>query len=269
MQTLTDRPKGVVAPAAAASKFRLARYLPEPPFAAVLDHYWVVQWDLTGQPPYEQRTLPYPCVNLTFCHDRSGCFGVVSRSFLYRLEGAGKVLGLRFRPGGFRGLLGRPLRSMTDRVLRFEEVFGPAWEHANDIVLGTPDDAAMVAAANALLAPHLSAPDPQVERVAALLKHAAEDQGMTRAEQMAAHAGVSLRTLQALFSDYVGVSPKWAIRRYRLHEAADRLAQGLAPDLAELAHTLGYYDQAHLTRDFRALVGKSPAEYRQGELANR
>jgi AraC-like DNA-binding protein len=60
----------------------------------------------------------------------------------------------------------------------------------------------------------------------------------------------------------VGVSPKWIIRRYRLHEAADRLANGGAADLAELAAALGYYDQAHLTRDFTALVGKSPAEYR-------
>ncbi|WP_334071861.1 helix-turn-helix domain-containing protein [Burkholderia cepacia] len=59
------------------------------------------------------------------------------------------------------------------------------------------------------------------------------------------------------------MTPKWVICRYRLHEAADKLAGGEAVDLAELAQALGYFDQAHFTRDFRKLVGKAPAEYRR------
>ena len=49
----------------------------------------------------------------------------------------------------------------------------------------------------------------------------------------------------------------------RLHEAADKLAGGEPVDLAELAQSLGYFDQAHFTRDFRKLAGKAPAEYRR------
>jgi AraC-like DNA-binding protein len=47
-----------------------------------------------------------------------------------------------------------------------------------------------------------------------------------------------------------------------LHEAADPLAQARALDLSELAQRLGYDDQAHLTRDFRRLVGRPPQAYR-------
>jgi len=64
-----------------------------------------------------------------------------------------------------------------------------------------------------------------------------------------------------LFDDYVGVSPKWVIQRYRLHEAAERIARGGVEDFADLALELGYADQAHFIRDFKKLVGRSPAEY--------
>ena len=53
------------------------------------------------------------------------------------------------------------------------------------------------------------------------------------------------------------MSPKWVIQRYRLFEAAGRLSSGQA-DGAQLAHELGYFDQAHFIRDFKAMVGKTP-----------
>jgi AraC-like DNA-binding protein len=71
----------------------------------------------------------------------------------------------------------------------------------------------------------------------------------------------SKRTLQRLFRQYVGVSPKWIIQRYRLHEAAEQIASGQAENWPALAVDLGYFDQAHFIRDFKAIVGQSPAEY--------
>jgi AraC-like DNA-binding protein len=56
------------------------------------------------------------------------------------------------------------------------------------------------------------------------------------------------------------------INRYRLHEALERLAQGGNVEWARLALDLGYFDQAHFIRDFKALVGRTPGEYlRQAE----
>ena len=59
----------------------------------------------------------------------------------------------------------------------------------------------------------------------------------------------------------MGVSPKWLIQRYRLLEATERLAEGTVVDWADLALDLGYADQAHFIRDFRSMVGRTPAEY--------
>ena len=74
--------------------------------------------------------------------------------------------------------------------------------------------------------------------------------------------GLSERTLQRLFRRYVGVGPKWVLQRARLHDAVERLDTADGPvDLAALATELGWFDQAHFTRDFTALVGQSPAAY--------
>jgi AraC-like DNA-binding protein len=67
--------------------------------------------------------------------------------------------------------------------------------------------------------------------------------------------------LQRIFSQYVGVSPKWVIKRYRLHEAAEQLAGGEVVDWPKIALELGYFDQAHFIKDFKTIVGESPAEY--------
>ncbi|MBZ9638723.1 helix-turn-helix domain-containing protein, partial [Streptomyces sp. PSKA30] len=80
-----------------------------------------------------------------------------------------------------------------------------------------------------------------------------------------AHAeGLSVRALQRLFSTYVGVSPKWVILRYRIHEALEHAGTHTDINWATLATDLGYADQAHLVRDFTATVGVSPTAYAQG-----
>lgn len=257
-----DRAKGVVAPGLAGKMFRFGRYLPPPDLAPFLEHYWIVEWDLRGRPPHLQRTLPYPSVHLTFDRARTGVFGVVTGAFDYELKGANKVCGLKFRPGAFRGLLGRPVHTITDQVLPLSAVFGWDEAAAQAAVLDAADDEGMVAAANTLLRACLPAPDPQVERIAAILRMVEDDPGLTQVETLAAGAGIGVRSLQQLFSEYVGVSPKWVIRRFRLHEAADRLAHGADVDLTALALGLGYFDQAHFTSDFRRLVGQSPGQYR-------
>ena len=72
--------------------------------------------------------------------------------------------------------------------------------------------------------------------------------------------GLSARSMQRLFRRYLGVTPKWVLQRYRLHAAAERIAGGEG-DLARLALDLGYFDQAHFIKDFKALVGRTPAGY--------
>ena len=80
---------------------------------------------------------------------------------------------------------------------------------------------------------------------------------------LARRADMSQRSLQRLFSEYVGASPKWVIRRYRLHELLEKFGSGGKMDWPQVALDLGYFDQAHLINDFKSIVGYSPTEYQK------
>ncbi|HEY0339927.1 MAG TPA: DUF6597 domain-containing transcriptional factor, partial [Steroidobacteraceae bacterium] len=76
-QPVTVEPTGVLDPAQAAQRLRLARYEPAADLRSFVEHFWIVAWDLRGQEPYLQKTLPYPCVHLVFDAGRTAIFGVM------------------------------------------------------------------------------------------------------------------------------------------------------------------------------------------------
>ena len=102
-------------------------------------------------------------------------------------------------------------------------------------VLATDDRAAMVEAMEGYLLALDPVLDPVAEQVRGWVSHAEQDRTLTRAEQLAEHAGVGLRTLQRLFTDYVGIGPKWVVQRYRVLDAAAVAHAGHPVDWAALA----------------------------------
>ena len=94
-----------------------------------------------------------------------------------------------------------------------------------------------------------------------MLPRIASDRSITRVAHLLPAGGGTVRRLQRLFKQYVGVSPKWVIARYRIHEALDRVHENNVKGWASLALDLGYADQAHFIRDFKGLVGATPLLY--------
>ena len=103
--------------------------------------------------------------------------------------------------------------------------------------------------------------DPAAEQAARVVALITSDSALQRVDQLSVASGLSVRGLQRMFADYVGVSPKWVMRRARLHQAAARADSGEPVDWAALAADLGYADQAHLIRDFTITIGVSPTRY--------
>ena len=130
-------------------------------------------------------------------------------------------------------------------------------------ILGGHDSAEMVDALEEYLAGIGPEPDPTGRRVTELVAEAERQAGITRAELLAAEAGMSLRSLQRLFAEYVGVGPKWVIQRFRILDAVAAAHSGAVNDWAALARELGFSDQAHLTRVFTQVVGRPPASYQR------
>jgi AraC-like DNA-binding protein len=124
----------------------------------------------------------------------------------------------------------------------------------------------LVALVQAFLRERLPPPDPQVELVGRIVAALLHDRTISRVDDATERFNINPRTLQRLFQRYVGVSPKWVLRRYRLHEAAAALAREQHRPWAEVAAELGYYDQSHFIRDFTAAVGLTPVAYAQACL---
>ena len=259
-------PKGIVDPRATARRIRLATYPPDAALAPFVDYFWVVQWNLQDRAPETQRVLPYPNAHLVFEAGRTAIHGVVRGAYDRPLAGAGKVLGVRFAPGGLRPFISQPLSSFTDSTIDADTLLGMPAAEAEALVLQRSDDRAMVAQAQAMLLAVLPQSDDNALLAARLTAAVAAPHGPASVAQWCEQMAIGERRLQRLFADYVGVPPKWVIQRYRLQEAIWRLAQPDAPDLASLAQELGFFDQAHFSGQFTALVGSTPLGYRRAQL---
>lgn len=244
------------------TSFQRHRFLnPGPDLAPFVARYWAVTWDLRGQPPYRQLVVPYPNVHLTFVNGVGRVHGVARGHVFRELAGLGRVFGVAFRPGCFRPFLRSPVSGLTDRAVPASDVFGPDVPEA--AIATADDETGMRRIVERFLVANLPARDPVAEEVADIVARVADEPTITRVDDLADVLGTSVRRLQRLFADYVGVGPKWVIRRYRLHEITERMAAGGWIDWAGLAADLGYADQAHLSRDFTAIVGESPTQYAQ------
>lgn len=265
--------RGIVDPAELLTRVRFRRHTPAPELRPYLEHYWLIDWELTE--PYVTQVVPHPSVNVVFqrygplegppeaAGSSAEVSGVGLGVFTQKLTGLGRVCGIQFRPGGFRPFAPAwPVSTWTGRRVPLTEVFPAA--PSEDTALSPDGDHARVAALDAFLLAHGPAPDPAAEQAMELVDLIRTDRELRRVTRLAAASGLSVRSLQRLFAGHVGVGPKWVVLRYRIHEALERAesagAAG-APDWSRLADELGYSDQAHLVRDFTATIGVPPTAY--------
>ena len=256
-----DPPRGLLNLDPVGGPVRIARYLPSQPLVHLVEHYWRVRWDLRGHPEFQTATLPYPSIHVVL---ENGCWTITgvltARRFEHTLRDVGAVFGIKFTPGGFRPFVDESVASFTNRTCEASPILPLVAELPRD---PSQPDARLVERAESVLLDHLPAVDGRVAEVGRLVQAIADQREIVRVEQVVPLADMSLRALQRLFREYVGVGPKWVIQRYRLFEAAERLMAGDV-DGAQVAHELGYFDQAHFIRDFKSMVGSSPRAFAIG-----
>jgi hypothetical protein len=290
--------------AGAASRPGPVHFFNAVPTAAVhryVEEYWAMEWDL---PPGEPRTslvLPSACINALFFATPQGVFGRVTgvrrEALPYTLAGKGRILGIRFRPGGFFPFYQKPVSAFTDASILL-----PAWLGEGTAVLAGPlGVAAREPAAHARFDAERRAldayfvgrlerkdPDPFDDEpfptISTLVNGIAEAEDLPTVRELITRlaagslggpggpgaprrARMSERTLHRLFERTVGVGPKLVLRTHRFQQvllALDCAPGGEGPGdrvpWARLAADLGYVDQAHFIRDFKAITGRAPSE---------
>ncbi|MGW6928558.1 AraC family transcriptional regulator [Lentzea sp. NPDC054927] len=243
--------RGIVDARELFARVRFRRRMPCAELQPYLEHYWLIDGQLDS--PYTTHVVPHPSVNVVFehGHPQPEIAGVGLGLFSRVLDGRIRVAGVQFRPGGFRPFRAEPVSHWTGRHVRLDV---PA-----ALVLDVEDEDGRVAALDAFLLGMGPVPDPQATNAMELVQRIRDDREIRRVADFARAEGVAVRTMQRLFADYVGVSPKWVILRYRIHEALERAESEV--EWARLAADLGYSDQAHLVRDFTQTVGVTPTAY--------
>lgn len=273
--------RGVLRPEEARQAFQLKLYAPHPELTRWVEYYWNVEWDL-GDRAFTQTILSNPSVDLSFEDDPGtngpGTFtvvtGVVPRTYQRHLVGRGQAFAVHFRPGQFRPWWDQGVHTLTGRVVFVGE--GPRpWEapaRALTTTLLAGDHERRVALVDELLLAHRPPADPRADEIQALVGRCRDQPGLWNARVLAELRGVSPRTNQRQFLDYVGVGPKWVVMRHRIQAAVEALDAGHhrgEVDLTRLSLDLGYFDLAHFSREFRNLIGVSPDRYQRSAPSER
>ncbi len=275
--------RGIVDPATMARYVTLHRYPAGEVLEGLVEWFWAVSWQLPDGHEHVQQVLNHPSGHISVgTTDETGAsaerpagrvYGLITRMSQRHLVGEGWTVAAKTTTGGLGALLDRPARAVTDHQLTLDDALrldsGSLVARIVDAGI-EPDRIDLLREA---LESVVRRRDPQrvaqAREVARVARIAETDRRVMRVEQLAAEAGVSVRTLQRLFGEFVGAGPAWVIRRWRIIEAAERAGgSSLATPgpgwagWAELAAELGYSDQAHLTRDVRAHLGMPPGRYR-------
>ncbi|AOW92720.1 AraC family transcriptional regulator [Rhodococcus sp. WMMA185] len=259
MPRASGHPEAIVRPMAAAQAFDVERISPREELAEFVDYHWLVRWSVSK--PHQQQVVPQPRVHIAAEDGQLLVHGVSRNPFHRMLTECGHVLGTAFHAGGFRPLLKRSVSAISETVQPGRDLLsGDDRPVGNQILAGT-ESAEMIEVFERYLLLSHPVPDPTGREVTALVGESQCRRDIVRADQLAAHAGYSLRTLQRLFSEYVGIGPKWVIQRFRILDAAAAAHSGDPIDWSALAYELGFSDQAHLTRILTQVVGTPPAKY--------
>ncbi len=222
---------------------------------------WVeCAWERTGGGgDRHARIVPDGCMDLIWS-EQSGltAVGPNTTAFLAPLDPGRTVVGVRLHPGAAPRLFGLPGPALRDGRIAAAELWG---DSARGARAGRGGGRGRVGAGRAAHrvpgSPRTRAralPDPVVRAAAARLERA-------RVSAVAGELGISERQLRRVVEAEVGYGPKRLGRVLRLRRALERVRAGA--ELAEVAYSSGYADQAHFARDCRELAGVPPGRFVQ------
>jgi AraC-like DNA-binding protein len=248
----------------------------------------VVGYRHEGLPPGMHRGLPSPCLTLVVTADEplqlaahadprqppmaydALIGGLHTRPVLITHPGRQWGVQVSLTPLGARALLGAPAAALASWDAHLTEVVGRPAVELTERLRAAADWPGRFGAVESVLLRLARTDAALVPEIAEAWRLTTVAHGRLRVEEVACQVGWSARHLEERFRAEIGLTPKATARVARFDTArrwlARRVTNGGQPDLATLAVTSGYYDQAHLTREWRALSGLPPSAWVAAEL---
>ena len=269
-----------------------ARAAPAAPLRGLIGWYSGYRQD--GVPPARHRGLPSPYLTLIITlddpltvarhpdpADRPGDYrtllgGLHTTPALITHPGRQSGVQVQLSPLGARALLGLPAGELAGRDLAADDVLGRVAGELHERMRTAADWPARFAILDQLLLDRADLDQQVTPDIAEAWRRLLRSGGQVRAAELASQVGWSPRYLQRRLLAETGLTPKAAARVTRFdrarrilqRQAVAAAAGGGAATLADVAAGCGYYDQAHLAREFRALAGCPPAAWLADEFRN-
>ena len=265
-----------------------ARYVPPPPLCRYVAGY--TGYRQHGVPPGRHRGLPSPYLTLIFTLDEPltiaahpdpgqppGEFGTLlgglhSSPALITHAGAQSGIQVALRPLGARALLGLPAGELADLDVPADAVLGAVCAELRDRVRAAATWPERFAILDEVLCRRVIVDEDVAPGVSWAWGELLREGGALRVSALAEGTGWSGRHLTSRFRAEIGLTPKAAARVIRFDRARRLMVRRLAADgdylLADLAADCGYFDQAHLAREFRSLAGCPPSQWLAEEFRN-
>jgi AraC-like DNA-binding protein len=214
---------------------------PSPELAGTVECFWTMRQDGDAQ---VHRVLPDGCADILLTDTGIDAIGPMTTYCDHVIAPRQQMTGVRFRPGRWSSILGVPGDRILDAVVPLEDLWGTrrTRELRERLAEGAFE----------ACFPRPADPSP-VERAIAYLERAG---GCASVDDLADEAGMSARQFRRVCLEKTGLTPKLLARVLRFRHAAARVHA--AQSAVALALDCGYYDQAHLIRDFREFAGRTP-----------
>lgn len=217
-----------------------------------------------------ERVLPDGAARLIYVEDASAgrrgpallLAGPSIAPAMVRLRGRVQGLSITLQPGAAALLFRMPVRELAGFTVPIQELWHGEGQRLLDRLAAQKGAASQARLLLQSLSARASGGDVGALR---LVTHAVRalqaSAGGRRPRDVATQLGVGERRLQQVFHEQVGLAPKAVARLGRMHDLLRTLRRDASPAWAELAPNLGFYDQAHLTNEFRALSGLTPSQF--------
>jgi AraC-like DNA-binding protein len=232
--------------------------VPHPALRAWVDRFWIREPDAEEPGVVPHCILPDGCVDVLIGLDTRAVHVVGTMTEALHVDARRvSTAAVRFRPGAAARVLGVAAHELTDRRVPLAEL-GSRWLSPRAVEASSPS-AAVAPLEQSLLARLDGA---QLQPALARTVELCFGSTSPSVQELADELGWSRQRLTRMLLDEVGLSAKQLLRVARLQRAVDQLQRQPHLSLAQAAVELGYFDQAHLCRDFRELVGLTPRAVR-------
>jgi len=209
---------------------------------------------------HQHRVLPDGCADLVWIGAAPVVVaGPATGPVVVPLGPRTTVVGVRLRPGAAGALLGPPASELIDRDTPLRDLWGAGADALSGPASAQLAVAARLSAIEAGLARRLADAPPPDRMIAAAVRWLARHPA-GRVADLARLLELGERRLQRRFAAAVGYGPKTFQRVLRLQRVLALAGRAARPEmpLAALAAAAGFADQPHMSREVRALTGRSP-----------